>query len=74
MILSLKRYMCVVINHALKGDLLYTLIIQVLCVIPNDILQDLFFKNVLIFNHLDLGRLVTKMCIPHALIDLSPID
>lgn len=42
-----KISMCVGINHALKGDLMYTLIIQVFQMIPNDILQDLLFKKML---------------------------
>ena len=57
-----KVFRCVGINHALKGDLF--LIIQELCVIPNDI----------ILKHLDLGRPMIKMCIPHTLIDLGLAD
>ena len=62
------------INHAPQFDLIYTLIIQVLCMIPNDILQDPPFKKKLIFKYIDLGRRMIKMCIPHTLIDLGPID
>lgn len=65
---------CVESKHALKGDLLYTLIIHELCMIHNEILRDLSFKNVLMFKHLDLGRPIIKMCIPHTLIDLGRID
>lgn len=66
--------MCVGINHALKAYLLYILTIPELCVIKNDILQDLFFKKKLISKHQNLGMPMTKMCIPHTLIDLGPID
>ena len=66
--------MCVGINHVQKGNLLYTLIIQVLCVISNDILPNLFFKNILIFAYQELRGPMTKMCIPHTLIDLGQTD